>query len=133
MWAEFPKVIKEVLLNAAIVIDRFHVMQLVNAFLNKMCCLVGVRTRGSQYLLLKNQADLTEEAKIRIEAILSQSAYLRIVYEMKEEFCEIYEASKTVEFGMKRLQKWLSQAQLSREGLETNLVNCRKYQDSERE
>ncbi len=112
MWAGFPKVIKEVFPNAAIVIDRFHVMKLVNEFLNKMRRLVGVRTRGSQYLLLKNQADLTEEEKIRLEGILSQSACLRIVYEMKEEFREIYETSKTVESGMKRLQKWLGQAQL---------------------
>ena len=36
MWGGFPKVIKEVFPNALIVIDRFHVMKLVNKALNKM-------------------------------------------------------------------------------------------------
>ena len=36
MWGGFQKVIKEVFPNALIVIDRFHVMKLVNKFLNKI-------------------------------------------------------------------------------------------------
>ena len=63
-------------------------------------------------MLLKNQANLTAEEKVRLEAILSQSACLGIAYEMKEEFREIYETSESVESGMKRLQKWLGQAQV---------------------
>jgi transposase len=112
MWAGFPKIIKEVFPNAAVVIDRFHVMKLVNDRLNQIRATVGVKAQGSRYLLLKNQADLTESEKVRLDAVLSQSACLRIAYEMKEEFREIYETSKTIESGMKRLQKWLGQAQV---------------------
>jgi transposase len=112
MWAGFPKIIKEVFPNAAVVIDRFHVMKLVNEFLNKIRARVGVKAKGSRYLLLKNQVNLTAEEKVRLEAILSQSACLRIAYEMKEEFREIYETSESVKSGMKRLQKWLGQAQV---------------------
>lgn len=90
MWGGFPKIINEVFPNAAVVFDRFHVMKLVNERLNKIRRLVGVKAQGSQYLLLKNKIDLTESEKIRLDAILSQSACLRIAYEMKEEFREIY-------------------------------------------
>lgn len=112
MWGGFPKIIKEVFPNAAVVFDRFHVMKLVNERLNKIRRLVGVNAQGSKYLLLKNQVDLTESEKVRLDTILSQSACLRIAYEMKEEFREIYETRQTIESGMKRLQKWLGQAQV---------------------
>ncbi len=36
MWGGFQKVITEVFPNALIVIDRFHVMKLVNKALNKL-------------------------------------------------------------------------------------------------
>ncbi|NER93135.1 MAG: ISL3 family transposase [Symploca sp. SIO1B1] len=112
LWGGFPKIIKEVFPNAVIVFDRFHVMKLVNERLNKIRRLVGVKAQGSKYLLLKNQVNLTESEKVELDAILNQSACLRIAYEMKEELREIYEISKTVKSGMKRLEKWLVQAQV---------------------
>jgi transposase len=36
MWGGFPKVIQEVFPNALIVIDRFHVMKLVNQAVNQI-------------------------------------------------------------------------------------------------
>jgi transposase len=43
MWGGFEKVIKEVFPNALIVIDRFHVMKLVNKALNKIRLLLGLK------------------------------------------------------------------------------------------
>lgn len=45
MWAGFPKVIAEVFPNAAVVIDRFHVMKLV---LEKLNLHSSSRRRNSQ-------------------------------------------------------------------------------------
>ncbi|NJK73402.1 MAG: ISL3 family transposase [Oscillatoriales cyanobacterium RU_3_3] len=112
MWGGFPKVIEEVFPNAAIVIDRFHVMKLVNGQLNKIRRLAGVKPAGSRYLLLKNQADLTSIQKEQLALILKHSACLSIAYEMKEEFREIYETSKTVAEGRSRMEKWLESAEL---------------------
>jgi transposase len=112
MWAGFPKIIAEVFPNAAVVIDRFHVMKLVLETLNKIRRLLGIKTKGSKYLLLKNHQDLTESEPAQLEQILSQSPCLRMAYEMKEEFREIYETSKTVPSGMKKMQEWLVQAQV---------------------
>jgi len=112
MWAGFPKVIQEVFPNAVVVIDRFHVMKLVLETLNKIRRLVGVTVKGSKYILMKNHQDLTEFDKIELEKILSLSPCLRLAYELKEEFRQIYETSKTVQSGLKRMQKWLVQAQV---------------------
>lgn len=86
MWGGFPTVIAKVFPNARIVFDRFHVMKKVNDALNKLRKLLGINTKKSKYLLLKNFKDLSEENKQELEQVLSQSPSLRIVYEMKEEF-----------------------------------------------
>jgi len=112
MWAGFPKVIEEAFPNAAVVIDRFHVMKLVNDRLNKIRRAVGVTAKGSKYLLLKNYQGLSETQQEQLEQILSQSACLRLAYEMKEEFRDIYETSKTVLSGLRRMKKWLVHAQV---------------------
>lgn len=110
MWAGFPKVIEEVFPNAVVVIDRFHVMKLVNQRLNKLRQIVGIKAKGSRFLLLKNSSDLTEEETEKLEMVLAQSACLRIAYCMKEEFREIYQTSQTVQTGISRLKKWLATA-----------------------
>lgn len=112
MWAGFRKVVIEVFPNAAVVIDRFHVMKLVNERLNKIRRLAKVTTKGSRYLLLKNHQDLTESEQAALELILNQSACLRIAYEMKEEFRDIYETCQSVESGKHRMSQWLVHAQV---------------------
>ena len=41
MWGGFPKVIKKVFPNAKVIIDRFHVMKVVNKDLNKVIAQLG--------------------------------------------------------------------------------------------
>ena len=48
MWGGFTKVIKEVLPNAAIIYDRFHVMKLVNGELNLLRKKIGIKDRHSK-------------------------------------------------------------------------------------
>ncbi|MEJ6485841.1 transposase, partial [Nostoc punctiforme UO1] len=51
MWGGFHKVIKKVFPNAEIIIDRFHVMKVVNKDLNKLRRAAGITDRQSKYLL----------------------------------------------------------------------------------
>lgn len=97
--------------NAVLVYDRFHVMKLVNHELNQLRKAVGMTVRSSRYLLLKNQADLTEEQRLKLEQVLSHSCCLRIAYELKEEFRQIYQTARTPESGKRRFQTWLNHAQ----------------------
>lgn len=110
MWGGFPKVVKAVFPNAQIVFDRFHVMKPVNEELNKVRKQVGMTVKGSKFILLKNGVDLMESERIKLEVILSHSKRLRIAYDLKEEFREIFETCKTVEEGRNQLTKWLKKA-----------------------
>lgn len=112
MWGGFKKVVEEVFPNAVVVFDRFHVMKLLNEGLNKLRNLLGIKTKGSRYLLLKNFEELTEEQKEQLASVLNQSEILKIAYWLKSEFRSIYETSKTVKSGYNRFKKWLRLAQV---------------------
>ncbi len=75
MWGGFPKVIKEVFPKASIVIDRFHVMKLVNKFLNKIRLDLGLKGLKNRYLLLSNNQDLSTEEVDALAEILSGASH----------------------------------------------------------
>jgi transposase len=110
MWGEFPKVVEKVFPNAVVVIDRFHVMKAVNEELNTIRRQAGVLDRGSKFILLKNEQDLTTEEKLKLESLLNQSKRLEKAYRWKEEFRAIYEQPLTVEEGKHQIQEWLNKA-----------------------
>ena len=104
MWGGFEKVIKEVFPNALIVIDRFHVMKLVNKALNKIRLLLELKGLKNCRLLLKNGKDLIPEEKEELRQLLNQSPCLSIAYELKEKLRHIYETSTTVKMGLRKLE-----------------------------
>lgn len=112
MWGGFKKVIQEVFPNAVIVIDRFHVMKLVNKNLNKIRLELGLRGLKNRTLLLKNGEDLRPEEQVELQEVLAKSGVLAIAYELKEELREIYETSTTVAQGFRKMGNWLSYAQI---------------------
>ena len=95
MWGGFPKVIKKVFPNAKIIIDRFHVMKVVNKDLNKLRRAAGITDRQSKYLLLSNRINLNPLQIDKLEMALGKSECWRIAYEMKEKFREIYPTFRT--------------------------------------
>jgi transposase len=110
MWGGFPKVVKEVFPNAKIVIDRFHVMQPLIKELNQLRQKAKIKIKGSRFILLKNKVDLTEEEKVKLENILKCSKRLRLAYNLKEDFRNIFETCKTPDEGQKQLEEWLQKA-----------------------
>jgi transposase len=112
MWGGFPKVAQVVFPNAVVVVDRFHVMKAVNQDLNKLRRKLGITDRGSKYLLLRNGAELKPEQVLKLSAVLERSPCLRMAYEMKESFRQIYETSHTVKSGRRQFEQWLKLAQL---------------------
>ncbi len=104
--------------SSRIVFDRFHVMQPVNEELNKIRRQTGMTVKGSdaklvlhgKFILLKNAADLTEAEQIKLASILAHSQRLRLAYELKEDFRNIFETCHTVEEGKVQLLLWLKKA-----------------------
>ena len=70
MWGGFPKVIKKVFPNALVIIDRFHVMKVINKELNKLRRTAGITDRQSKYLLLNNRINLNPEQIDKLELTL---------------------------------------------------------------
>jgi transposase len=112
MWGGFPKLIKKVFPNAQVIIDRFHVMKVVNKDLNKLRIAAGITDRQNKYLLLTNRVNLNPEQIDQLELTLGKSECLRIAYEMKEKFREIYETNLTVKKWQNKIKEWLNYAQV---------------------
>ncbi|WP_333093224.1 MULTISPECIES: transposase [unclassified Microcoleus] len=110
MWGGFPKVIQEVWTNAIVVYDRFHVMKYVNEELNKIRIQSNIKGKGSRFIVLRSGVDLKEQ-RIKLATVLSQSKRLKLAYELKEEFREIFESHHSVEEGKKSLLEWIKKAQ----------------------
>jgi transposase len=64
MWVGFPKLIKKVFPNAQVIIDRFHVIKVVNKDLNKLRKAAGITEKKSKYLLLGNQINFIQSRLI---------------------------------------------------------------------
>jgi transposase len=110
MWGGFPKVVKEVFPNAKVVIDRFHVMQPVIKEFNQLRQKAKIKIKGSRFILLRNNVDLTEEEKVKLETILKRSKRLRLAYNLKEDFRNIFETCKTPQEAQEQLKAWLEKA-----------------------
>jgi transposase len=110
MWGGFPKVIEKVFPNAVVVIDRFHVMKVVNSNLNTIRKQSGIKVKNNKFILLKNGIDLNDEENEKLELILKQSERLRSAYELKESFRAIYESKLTVEEGKTKIELWIDKA-----------------------
>jgi transposase len=111
MWGGFPKVIQEVFLNAVVVYDRFHMMKYVNEEFNKIRIQSQIKGKGSRFIILRNGVDLKEEERIKLATVLSQSKRIKLAYELKEEFRDIFESHHRVEEGKKLLLEWIKKAQ----------------------
>jgi transposase len=112
MWGGFPKVIREIFPNAVTIIDRFHVMKLVNISLNKLRLKLDFKGLENRYLLLSNNQSLSAEEIENLSAIFDQSPVLSIAYELKEELRHIYESNLTVKGGLRAIKKWLISAKI---------------------
>jgi transposase len=79
-------VIQEVWTNAIVVSDRFHVMKYVNEELNKIL-----------FIVLRNGVNVKKEERIKLATVLSQSKRIKLFYQLKEEFRDIFESHHSVE------------------------------------
>jgi transposase len=114
MWRPYATVVTEQLAHARLVVDRFHVMKVVNTDLNTLKKthkkMLPEDAQACHYPLLKNQKDLTEKQKQVLEQVYQASSTLKEAHQLKEEFRTIFETDQTVLQGQKALRKWLDKA-----------------------
>jgi transposase len=93
MSPSYQKSVREVLPNADIVFDRFHVMKNFSDVIKNQRRIEFRKAnaagknllKGSHYLLLKNAQKLTEKQSGQLETILIENQNLNILYLMKEQ------------------------------------------------
>jgi transposase len=133
LWAGYKSLVLEVIPNAQIVADRFHVMAQINKELDdcrkkerrvvlkkiKLAeseeeksvnekILVGITS--SKYVLLKNQENLGRKQRKKLKELKIVSSQLKIMHELKEQFRKILNKKQDWFEGLIDLGKWLSKA-----------------------
>jgi len=129
LWLPYKNLVKELMPSAEVVADRFHVMKQINQELDEQRraekraveaqknkkqkaekeAKLEVLKR-SKYSLLKNEEDLTETQKIKLEAIKENFPNLKKMQELKEEFRKIYETSENPTEGLLSISERLAKS-----------------------
>lgn len=133
LWQGYKNLVVELMPNAQVVADRFHVMTQINKELDtqrkrekrnveeliKKAKLVADKTeyeqileglKSSKYSLLKNEDNLSEEQLNKLIEVKSVSPILKVMHELKEKFRKIFNKTNDWYTGVFKLGMWLSRA-----------------------
>jgi transposase len=128
LWSPYKSLVEELMPNANITADRFHVMKQVNDELDtirksekkaamsledkseKERILAGLNK--SKYSLIKNEDSLNEEQKIRLKAVQEVSPTLAKMHSLKEKFRQIFESHTSWGDSIIQLLDWMYDAML---------------------
>jgi len=133
LWKGYRNLVIELMPNAQVVADRFHVMAQINKELDSQRkrekreiedliktaktpkqkakheqVLEGLKK--SKYVLLKNEKDLSEKQKSKLVQVKKVSHELKIMHELKEEIKKIFEQTNNWLTGLLKLGIWLASA-----------------------
>jgi transposase len=119
MWETYTLAIKAKLLQACIVVDRFHVMKNLNHCLTLArreiqrndLNEVKEQLKGSRWILVKNQKDLNEKQRTKLESLYQVSPELKIGHQLKERFRTIFETITDREKARTALLRWIKQVE----------------------
>jgi transposase len=122
---QYKNIAEKLCPQAVITADRFHVTKILHEELNqgrieqkKTAEALEVQARaklfstikGTKYILLKREENLSKESKEKLSSLKEASASLQIKHELKEEFTRIFDQSKNLIEGTLNLADWLVKA-----------------------
>lgn len=114
MWTGYKYAVKELVPNAFVVIDRFHVIKYANGTLDSIRIAIKkglskqeqhVLTRD-RYVLLKNKEDLKSDEIIKRDYWFKCFPMLATAYWIKEDMRDIYRLSKDRYEAFQRFYQW---------------------------
>ena len=133
LWKGYKNLVIDLMPNAQVVADRFHVMAQINRELDaerkrerrqvedlikkagsseekveQERVLEGLKK--SKYVLLKNETDLSEQQKTKLVQVKDVSPTLKLMHELKEKLRNIFEQTNNWLVGLFKLGRWLSGA-----------------------
>lgn len=120
---EYASAVSDVLPDATIVIDKFHVVQEINSYLDKARRSIqnelkaqGVdirRFKRSRYLFLANMESLDDDSCMTLSSWFKDYPCLYEAYMCKETFRDIYLVAKTYQEASIMYDKWLDAVPVS--------------------
>lgn len=118
MWDGYFYAALEMLPQAIIVIDRFHVEKNLLEAIGKLRRQIQKRLaeperkalKGVRWLLVSNYDELPPEQKQLLDEALERCPELALCHYLKEEFRDWYEEEEEIESAAKRLAEWEEQA-----------------------
>jgi len=123
LWSPYKSVVEELMINADVTADRFHVMKQVNDELDtarkvqkkeanaiknkseKKRVLEGLTK--SKYSLLKNEDSLNDIQKEKLKSVQEVSPILKKMHELKEAFRDIFENTESWGDSVTELLDWM--------------------------
>jgi len=113
MWKPYKDAVKDILPQATIVIDRFHVVQLAIQGMDTVRKDTREHLTARQrrtlmrdrYILFHRKSDLNEQDKFILETWLGQFPKLSKAYQLKEQFCDLWEIKDRQE-ALKHYDAW---------------------------
>lgn len=126
MGPAYIAAVKESLPNAAIVFDRFHVMQMFNKVIRdcRRAEFKAARTlgdlegqqviKGSLWLLLSNRRTLKETDQDRLSQLLAQNQPLASLYTLKEQLQRLWHQPASAADMAARLDDWCGMARAAK-------------------
>lgn len=119
MSKPFEQAVREALPDAAIVFDRFHVMQQYSKSIDQVrrCEFKKASAAdrnvlsGSRYLLLNNADKLSEHQSARLDELLAANGPLNAVYALKEQLQQLWTQPTSITEMGQRLDAWCALAE----------------------
>lgn len=126
LWSPYKKLVEELMPNANITADRFHVMKQVTDELDtarkvekKAAMALDNQTERSRvlagltkskYSLLKNENSLNDQQKAQLKSVQKVSPTLSKMHILKESFRDIFETTQSWGDSVLKLLDWMSEA-----------------------
>lgn len=126
LWSPYKKLVEDLMPNANITADRFHVMKQVNDELDTMRktekkAAIALDDKSekeriletlskSKYALIKNEDSLNEKQKFKLKSVQEVSPSLAKIHALKEQFRDIFETTESWGNSIIKLLDWMHDA-----------------------
>ncbi len=114
MWQPYKDAVRDILPQATIVVDRFHVVRMAIQGMDtvRKDTRASLTTRQSRtlkrdrYILFHRKSELNEQDQFILDTWLGQFPTLGKAYQLKEQFCDLWDIKDRRE-AMERYDAWL--------------------------
>lgn len=114
MWRPYHEAVNEVIPDAKVVVDKFHVVRMANVAMESVrkslrADLSPKQRRGlmhDRFVLLRRQSQLTDQESFNLDGWTKNYPLLGEAYRLKEEFFNLYQASSKQQAQM-LYEQWL--------------------------